>query len=138
MKQLLLILGVTLGLTGCNITHLVGPPAAMEIKDTDYTMIGNYNYPSVRTGSFGNMDVTANLSVTDGELSCEGYADYNENTTRQIEMPINCSDGSTGNAIIVLNPSSVRNMISGVGKGTLSNGKKFRIVIGQLSGSIGW
>lgn len=125
-------------LSGCNMTHLDGPPAAMNIKGTDNTMIGHWNYPSVRPGAFDNVEVTANLSVTDGELSCEGYANYNEKKVKQIKMPITCSNGLTGNAVVVMNYGNLREKNSGIGKGKLSNGRQFRIIIGNLAGSIGW
>ena len=65
-------------LAGCNMTHLEGPPAAMSIKGTDTTLIGQYNFPSFKPKGGRKVEVTANLSVSDGILSCSGQLTYME------------------------------------------------------------
>ena len=135
--RLLGIVGVGL-LAGCNMTHLEGPPAAMSFKSGGDVMIGQYNFPSVRPGSFGRVDVTAELNVSNGELTCSGTASYREQSVTQVVMPIACTDGAQGTARLVLNPDAWRVNISGVGIGTLSNGKQFRIIVGPMRGELDW
>lgn len=125
-------------LAGCNMTHLEGPPAAMSIKGSEGVMIGQYNFPSVRPGTLGRVDVTAELNVSNGELTCSGAASYPEKSVTQVIMPINCSDGAEGTARLVLNLDAWRVNISGVGIGTLSNGKKFKIIVGPIRGELDW
>ena len=44
MRKFCLVSLISAGLlSGCNMTHLKGPPAAMDIKGTDYSMIGHWN-----------------------------------------------------------------------------------------------
>ena len=105
--------GVIVGfglLAGCNMTHLEGPPAAMSIKGADTTLIGQYNFPSVKPKGGRKVEVTANLSVSDGILTCSGKSTYMEKAVTQLQMPISCSDGTSGTAILVLNPDSWRNI----------------------------
>lgn len=131
------IVGVGL-LAGCNMTHLQGPPAAMSIKGSEAVMIGQYDFPSVRPGTFGRIEVTAELNVSNGELTCSGAASYPEKSVTQVIMPISCSDGAKGTARLVLNPDAWRVNISGVGIGTLSNGKQFKIIVGPIRGELDW
>jgi len=133
--------GVIVGfglLAGCNMTHLEGPPAAMSIKGADTTLIGQYNFPSVKPKGGRKVEVTANLSVSDGILTCSGKSTYMEKAVTQLQMPISCSDGTSGTAILVLNPDSWRNSMTGVGQGRLTNGRKFKIIVGPLNGTLNW
>ena len=81
------IVGVGL-LAGCNMTHLQGPPAAMSIKGSEAVMIGQYDFPSVRPGTFGRVEVTAELNVSNGELTCSGAASYPENPLLKSSCPL--------------------------------------------------
>ena len=125
-------------LAGCNMTHLEGPPAAMSIKGSQKVMIGQYNFPSVRPGTLGRVDVTAELNVSNSELTCSGTASYPEKSVTQVIMPITCSDGTQGTARLVLNPDAWRVNLSGIGIGTLSNGKQFKIIVGPIRGELDW
>ena len=139
MRKALIAGIVAVGLlAGCNMTHLEGPPAAMSIKGADTTLIGQYSFPSVKPKGGRKVEVTANLSVSDGVLSCSGQSTYMEKAVTQVQMPISCSDGNSGNAILVLNPDSWRNSMTGIGQGKLTNGRKFKIIVGPLNGTLDW
>ena len=89
---------------------------------------------------------TATIDVTNGEVNCTGYSDKGKFSTNMTKNKvrhtfiINCDDGRTGAAQVTVNARSEGFGLSanGVGIGSLSDGSKVRLVIGEMSGSLAW
>ena len=127
-------------LGGCayTFTDLEGPQAALKINDkTSKVLLGEFKYLSVKVVN-NTFDTTAQLHVSDGSYECTGIANYEENTSKSIQLPITCTDGRTGNIILNFSKSLMRADQRGIGVGTLNDGTKVRLILGNLTGSIAW
>ena len=122
-----------------------GYDAAMNIKKDGevQTLIGSFEGSlAVLQGS----TKTATIDVTNGEVNCTGYSDKGKFSTNMTKNKvrhtfiINCDDGRTGAAQVTVNARSEGFGLSanGVGIGSLSDGSKVRLVIGEMSGSLAW
>ncbi|MDA7471545.1 hypothetical protein N8928_01350 [Planktomarina temperata] len=84
-----------------------------------------------------------NLSVTDGELSCEGsnpasIVDVGWAVIRmRHDLKLTCDDGRTGSVQVSLSGTTRENM-AGVGVGKLSDGSKLRLIVGDAVGTLPW
>ena len=140
MKRLILAL---LLVSGCEVTltQLEGPPAALKIGEgsSAQILLGQYHYPEVLVEDkvvTANVYAKVRLEVTNGSFSCKGETKYQEKSVTQVNLPIQCNDGSNGSIAVVLNQVQWRINQSGVGVGKLNNGKKLRLLIGPLSGRL--
>ncbi len=71
-------------------------------------------------------------------MSCSGAAQYSTTDLALIPLNLSCSDGTNGKTVVVLNRATYLKDFTGVGKGKLSNGEQFQIIIGPLGRSINW
>lgn len=84
----------------------------------------------------------AEVHATDGSLTCSGQSNTGQFST---DMRMNrithtffltCSNGATGQMILNINASA--STINGIGVGTLSDGSKIKVIVGDLTGSLNW
>lgn len=85
---------------------------------------------------------SAEVHATDGALSCSGKSNTGQFST---DMRMNrithlfaltCSNGATGQLVLNINASAYT--INGIGAGTLSDGSKIKVIVGDLSGTLSW
>ena len=87
----------------------------------------------------------AEIHATDGSLTCSGQSDNGQFSTDMITnriahiFSITCSNGTTGQ--LFLNMSATFKWVAsvnGVGIGTLSDGSKIKVIVGDMSGQLLW
>ena len=127
----------TLG-AGCSTT----PSLAMKVETPSMQ-------PKVLLGQFvgsiallqGNPK-NAEVHASDGSLICTGQSNTGQFST---DMRMNrithtflvtCSNGTTGQ--MILNITASASNINGIGVGTLSDGSKIKVIVGDLSGTLTW
>ena len=132
-----LLITLALG-TGCSTS----PSLAMKIEAPS-------TQPRVLLGQFtgsvallqGNTK-NAEVSATDGTLTCSGQSTTGQFSTDMRmnriahNFTLTCSNGTTGQMILNINASV--STINGIGVGTLSDGSKIKVVVGDLSGTFNW
>ena len=139
IRALIILSFVMLGsLAGCTTS----PSLAMRIEDP-------LAQPKVLIGQFiGSVALlqgspkTAEITATDGALSCAGKSNTGQFST---DMRMNrithlfnltCTNGVSGQLVLNINASS--STINGIGAGTLSDGSKIKVVVGDLAGTLNW
>ena len=84
----------------------------------------------------------AEVHASDGALTCTGQSNTGQFST---DMRMNrithtflvtCSNGTTGQ--MILNITASASSINGIGVGTLSDGSKIKVIVGDLSGTLTW
>jgi hypothetical protein len=85
----------------------------------------------------------AKITATDGEVSCSGESnsgdfrtDMRKNVVTHL-FDMKCSTGETGKLILRITLRSSGNA-SGAGVGNMSDGSKLKVIVGDLSGTLGW
>ena len=106
----IILLGFTLGLSGCSYT------APVVVNDGKNVLIGT----TTASASGGN------FKVSDNEVSCSGTYDAWD-TSRTIQAQTDCSDGRTGTALITRDST----LSSGNGIIKMSDGKTATFLFGQ-------
>lgn len=114
------------------------PDAAMKIEKspTDFTILmGSIQNATSKTD--------ATIFATDGELTCEGKAlsnDYDigwvKNKTKT-NFDLKCSNGAEGKLMFQGTDTGMDDL-SGAGVGSLSDGSKVKLIVGDMSATIGW
>ena len=125
-------------LFGCTTS----PSLAMRIEDSTAQtkiLIGQFiGSVALLQGS----PKTAEITATDGALSCTGKSNTGQFST---DMRMNrithlfnlsCTNGVTGQLVLNINASSYT--INGIGAGTLSDGSKIKVIVGDLAGTLNW
>ena len=139
---------IVLGLVGAGFVAGCGGgyDAAINIKrgDNTDTLMGTFD------GSLAlihGSTKSAEINVTDGSISCNGVSNNGEFSTNMAKnrvrhnFLITCDDGRTGSAVVTVNarPEGMfGGRANGVGVGTLSDGSKVRVVIGEMVGNLAW
>jgi len=122
---------------------MVNPDVAMKIEKSSSkfdVLIGEFD------GSLalihGNPK-NAKIHVSDGELNCDGTSttgrfstDMRTNKVTHLFKFI-CDDGRTGKLPITVKVRSDSNA-HGIGVGRMSDGSKIKVLIGDMSATIGW
>ena len=122
---------------------MVNPDVAMKIEKstTDYKLlIGEFD------GSLALIHgdpTNAKILVSDGNLNCEGISTTGKFSTDMVTNKVahlfnfTCDDGRTGQVPLKVSVKSDRKA-HGVGVGTMSDGSKIKVLVGNLSASISW
>ncbi len=88
----------------------------------------------------------ATISATNGELTCDGVSttgqfstDMSKNKVKH-NFSLKCSDGRTGRAVLTITarPDGYGLAARGAGIGSLNDGSRVKIVVGEASGTLGW
>ena len=114
------------------------PPATMQIKRSPSSeplvLIGTYS---------GGIQPKAMLEVTDGRLSCVGEdaaarttLGFSVNRT-SANIKITCNDGRTGLVQLQTTTNGI-DFSQGVGVGSLSDGSRVRVIVGEIGGMLDW
>ena len=130
-------------LHGCSAAY----DAAMKIeksKDNFQVLMGTFD------GSLALVHGSvkeATISMTDGSLTCNGISssgtfstDMAKNKVRH-QFNISCDDGRQGQLILSVTgrPSGLAGLDAvGAGVGSLDDGSKIKVVIGDAAGTLGW
>lgn len=84
----------------------------------------------------------AEISASDGSLTCTGQSNNGQFST---DMRVNrithtfsltCSNGTSGQVILNINASAGN--VNGIGVGTLTDGSKIKVIVGDLTGTLNW
>jgi len=141
-KFLAMLSLLVLALAGCaTIDNLEGPPAVMKISSAsgEIILMGKYYYHSVAVQADSSTIAVAELSVTDGSVTCTGKTTYSEKGNRVIPVEIYCSNGLEGKVIITFNNNAAwRNQESALGVGSMKDGSKIRLMLGNMAGAMAW
>ena len=85
----------------------------------------------------------ATIHATDGEVSCTGKSnsgkfktDMRKNIVTHL-FHMDCSTGATGQLILKITMRGNGNAY-GAGVGNMSDGSKLKVVVGDMSGTLGW
>ena len=91
----------------------------------------------------GGSPKNATIHATDGEFSCEGKSntgkfktDMRKNVVTHL-FNLTCDNGSTGQVILKITMWG-NGSAQGAGVGSMSDGSKLKIVVGDMSGTLGW
>jgi len=101
------------------------------------TLIGSITEHPDNTG-FGLKGIV--FEASDGIISCRGETLNGEwhlsglRDKYRYRFPISCSDGSKGDMDLRLSLGPV----NGIGVGQMTDGSKLKVLVGDLSGTIGW
>ena len=141
MKNYLFVALLSLLLLGCQYpSNTIG--LQIEKSKSDFsTLIGsvdalNNKYPTV-------LD-TLKFNATDGEITCSGSSSNGlvKGNTASHNFPITCSDGRNGTLRLEMTLKQGQSIFlldsTGIGVGTLSDGSKVKVLVGELNGTIGW
>jgi hypothetical protein len=134
----ILLISIPFGLLGCSLTPSLAMRIETPAKDTKILLGRFVGSIALIHGSPKNAEIQA----SDGVLDCTGRSNTGQfSTDMRINrishnFPITCSNGTTGQLILNINASPAS--ISGIGVGTLSDGSKIRVVVGDLSGTLAW
>lgn len=133
-----LLLIASLLLAGCTTS----PGLAMKIEappSQSRVLLGNF------TGSVALIQGSpknAEIQASDGALTCIGKSNNGQFST---DMRMNrithtfaltCSNGTSGQIILNINASAGN--VNGIGVGTLSDGSKIKVIVGDLTGTLNW
>ena len=85
----------------------------------------------------------ARIEVTDGSFSCVGISttgtfrtDMRKNYVTHL-FNFTCDDGSAGQVLLKVTMKG-NGEANGVGVGSLSNGSKIKVVVGEMTGTLAW
>ena len=82
---------------------------------------------------------TYSINVSDGELTCSGIGEVKTVGWKKFEQNfpnLECSDGRVGTLKLQLSGNLFNPEGYGIGK--LNDGTKLKVIVGDLSASIGW
>ena len=123
-------------LAGCT----ENPAITMQMKDKNETiLLGQLTMEDVNYINTVYFD----LDVTDGNISCSGKSPVtNLSLTSggknkvQTLIPFSCNDGRSGK--VSTNLTFAGATWRGIGVGTLTDGTKIRVVVGDMTGDLTW
>jgi len=135
----IIIIAIALLFSGC----AVNPDVAMKLEkspDDFKLLMGEFDGSlALIHGSTKN----ATIHATDGEFSCEGKSnsgkfktDMRKNIVTHL-FKITCDNGAQGQMILKITMRGNGNAY-GAGTGTMSDGSKLKIVVGDMSGTLAW
>lgn len=139
---LLAVLG-SFGLTGCS--EDIGAAMKIETSTNEFqTLRGTFDGSlSLIQGKFQN----ATISMTNGKLTCNGTSNTGKASVGLGRLKIthtfeiSCNDGRTGQVVIPvksIGDGLTHLTASGAGSGTLSDGARIKVVLGDASEALSW
>jgi len=139
----ILLFSLIVVVAGCATNHATNHDVAIKIEKSpnDFKILKG-EFDGSLALIHGNPK-NATIHVTDGSYSCEGTSNTGTFSTDFIKNKVThlfnfvCDGGATGQVILKITMYGNGNT-HGAGIGTLSDGSKIKVFVGDMAGTLGW